>query len=204
MNHGGLPTLRFLSHNVNGMRGAVRRRLLFSTLLDEGYDIVALQETHQAADTHAPPPGSARAVDGDEHAASTSEGDEWAREGAGPTRPWPGTAFWAPSVLGRRGVALLFFFFFFFFFFRGESPLHVRGHAETNLGGPNAVYQDSTSETARHMMFGTTRTKPESVGNRQWGQLKSEDSSMGRGPRLTARRRGATSNVRKLGTFTQD
>ena len=103
MNHGGLPTLRFLSHNVNGMRGADRRRLLFSTLLDEGYDVVALQETHQAADPQDPPAGNSRA-DGQD--IRTSEGEAWAREGAGPTRPWPGTAFWAE--LGRRGVALLF------------------------------------------------------------------------------------------------
>jgi len=98
MNQAGLPTLRFLSHNVNSMRGAGRRRVLFGTLMDEGYDVVALQETHQAADRLEPPAGGA----------GSSEGDEWAREGAGPTRPWPGTAFWAPWVHGQRGVALLF------------------------------------------------------------------------------------------------
>ena len=106
MNHGGLPTLRFLSHNVNGMRGADRRRILFDTLIDEGYDVVALQETHQAADPQAAPAGNARAQV--EQGIRMSEGDSWAREGAGPTRAWPGTAFWAPGELGSRGVALLF------------------------------------------------------------------------------------------------
>jgi exonuclease III len=109
MNHAGLPTLRILSHNVNGMRGAVRRRVFFGTLIDEGYDIVALQETHQAAtEPQGPPAEGADAEDGDRQGDRISEGDEWAREGAGPTRPWPGTAFWAPGVLGQRGVALLF------------------------------------------------------------------------------------------------
>ena len=93
MNHGGLPTLRFLSHNVNGMRGADRRRLLFSTLLDEGYDVVALQETHQAADPQDPPGGNARAGHADGQDLRTSEGEAWARKGAGPTLLWPGTAF---------------------------------------------------------------------------------------------------------------
>ena len=73
MNHGGLPTLRFLSHNVNGMRGVDRRRILFDTLIDEGYDVVALQETHQAADPQAAPAGNARAQD--EQGIRMSEGD---------------------------------------------------------------------------------------------------------------------------------
>ena len=93
------------------MQGKDRRRTLFTTLLDDGYDVIALQETHEAANTpvHAqggdrPPP----AVGDGPLAMAFSEGQQWAREGAGPTRPWPGTAFWAPAVEGSRGVALLF------------------------------------------------------------------------------------------------
>ncbi len=107
----GFPSLRFLTHNVNGMRGKDRRRTLFTTLMDDGYDVIALQETHEAANT----PVRARWGDtaigaaGDGTAVPVfSEGQEWAKEGAGPTRPWPGTAFWAPGVEGSRGVALLF------------------------------------------------------------------------------------------------
>jgi exonuclease III len=111
MTDNGLPSLRFLTHNVNGMRGKDRRRTLFATLMDDGYDVIALQETHEAANTPVRTESGNTAVGaaGDGTLALVfSEGQQWAKEGAGPTRPWPGTTFWTPGVEGSRGVALLF------------------------------------------------------------------------------------------------
>jgi exonuclease III len=45
-------TQRFLTLNVNGMRGMNCRRELFSTIMTAGSDVIALQETHQEADAH--------------------------------------------------------------------------------------------------------------------------------------------------------
>jgi len=112
MSRRGLPALRFLTLNVNGMRGMDRRRELFSTIMTAGYDIIALQETHQEANAHngqpAGDPQAGAGGGGTAQGVRISEGEAWAREGAGPTLPWPGSAFWAPGVQGQRGVALLF------------------------------------------------------------------------------------------------
>ena len=83
----GLPTLRFLSVNVNGLCGQDKRRVLFHTLQASHWDVVALQETHHADD---------------------AEALRWQQEGAGPTKPWLGPAFWAHGSRGQRVVALLF------------------------------------------------------------------------------------------------
>jgi exonuclease III len=80
------PSLRFLSLNVNGLRSAILRQQLFSQLLEGSWDIVLLQETH-----HAGP----------------EEGGRWAREGAGPSSPWTGTAYWNSYTTTSRGVAVL-------------------------------------------------------------------------------------------------
>jgi hypothetical protein len=82
-------------------------------------------------------------------------------------------------------------FFLFIFFSRGESPLHIRGYAETNLGGPNAVYQEEAL-ARRQGIWCSERHKrsQEPVGNRHWGQRKVSVNATGRGPKLTARRLG--------------
>jgi hypothetical protein len=77
-----------------------------------GYDVIALQETHQEANAHngqpAGDPQAGAGGGGTAQGVRICEGEAWAREGAGPTLPWPGSAFWAQGVQGQRGVALLF------------------------------------------------------------------------------------------------
>jgi len=68
MSRRGLPVLRFLTLNVNGMRGMDRRRELFSTIMTAGYDVIALQETHQEANAHnGQPAGDPQAGAGGAH-----------------------------------------------------------------------------------------------------------------------------------------
>jgi len=83
----GVPHLRMLSVNVNGLCGQDKRRALFHTLQASPWDVVGLQETHHG---------------------DADEADRWAKEGAGPTMPWLGPTFWAQGSRGQRGVALLF------------------------------------------------------------------------------------------------
>ena len=79
-------SLRFLSLNVNGLSAPAKRRNLFGMLLEQGWDVVCLQETHHPS--------------GDEAA-------RWCREGAGPGRPWQGHAFWNKGTSASRGVGVL-------------------------------------------------------------------------------------------------
>ena len=55
-------------------------------LLAGGWDIVVLQETHHE---------------------NSEQGERWAREGAGPGKPWEGQTFWAHGTTASRGVAIL-------------------------------------------------------------------------------------------------
>jgi exonuclease III len=55
-------------------------------LLSGSWDIVVLQETHHE---------------------SSEQGLRWAREGAGPGKPWSGQTFWAHGTTASRGVAIL-------------------------------------------------------------------------------------------------
>ena len=54
-------------------------------LLSGSWDIVVLQETHHE---------------------SSEQGLRWAREGAGPGKPWSGQTFWAHGTTASRGVAI--------------------------------------------------------------------------------------------------
>jgi hypothetical protein len=68
--------------------------------------------THQESNAHngqpAGDPQAGAGGGGTVQGVRISEGEAWVREGAGPTLPWPGSAFWAPGAQGQRGVALLF------------------------------------------------------------------------------------------------
>lgn len=80
------PSLKLLSLNVNGLGGSTKRRTLFSMLATQHFDIVFLQETHHR---------------------DVSQGEEWAREGAGQGRPWGGSSFWCHGTTASCGVAVL-------------------------------------------------------------------------------------------------
>lgn len=82
----GVPPLRLLSLNVNGLRDGAKRRTLFHCLQQASWDVIFLQETHHG---------------------SQEEAERWAREGAGPALPWRGESFWAHGSTASRGVAIL-------------------------------------------------------------------------------------------------
>ncbi len=87
MSHPGPPSRQLLSLNVNGLREMQKRAALFAVLQAGPWHVIALQETHHA---------------------TQAEAAHWCREGAGPTAPWDGPAFWAAGTSAGRGVALLF------------------------------------------------------------------------------------------------
>lgn len=86
MNATGAPSLTLLSLNVNGLGNKTKRLTLFHTLMEGGWDVILLQETHHKDE---------------------EQGLRWAREGAGEGRPWPGTSFWVHGTTASRGVAVL-------------------------------------------------------------------------------------------------
>jgi len=81
------PTLRLLTLNVNGLRHAGKRATLFRMLIEGGWDVVVLQETHHA---------------------SSAEGIGWARDGGGATHTWEGLSEWHHRTSHSGGVAVLF------------------------------------------------------------------------------------------------
>lgn len=86
MSPAGQPSLHLLTLNVNGLGSAAKRTALFSLLVSGTWDIVVLQETHHE---------------------NSAQGERWAREGAGPGKPWEGQTFWAEGTTASRGVAIL-------------------------------------------------------------------------------------------------
>ena len=81
-----LRALRLLSLNVNGLNCLEKRQALFAALLQKGFDVVLLQETHHA---------------------SESEGLSWAGAGPWPHQSWSGPSFWSHGTSNSRGVAVL-------------------------------------------------------------------------------------------------
>ena len=81
-----LRALRLLSLNVNGLNCLVKRQALFAAVLQKGFDVVLLQETHHE---------------------SESEGLSWAEAGAWPHKSWSGPSFWSHGTSSSRGVAVL-------------------------------------------------------------------------------------------------
>lgn len=82
----GAPPLHCLSLNVNGLREAGKRKVLFHCLSTGPWGLVALQETHHG---------------------TNEEAEQWVREGAGVGMPWQGTAEWCHGTTASRGVAVL-------------------------------------------------------------------------------------------------
>ncbi len=73
--------------NVNGLSASRKRRAFFLQLLQGNWDVIALMETHCPI--------------------NSDIAEQWLREGAGPGRPWLGTAHWNHGTSRSRGVAVL-------------------------------------------------------------------------------------------------
>ena len=74
------------------------------------------------------------------------------------------------------GVCIYFylFFFFFFFFLRGKSVTHTRTCRDKPRRAERGLPGRSTSETARHLVFGMTRTQLGACGKQTPGITKSK------------------------------
>ena len=70
-----------------GLRERQERAALLAVLQAGPWHVIALQETHHAAQ---------------------AEAAHWCREGPGLTAPWDGPSCWAAGTSAIRGVALLF------------------------------------------------------------------------------------------------
>ncbi|KAF8055086.1 transposon TX1 protein [Scenedesmus sp. PABB004] len=78
--------LKVVAVNVNGLNRKPSRQAFFAWLLASRYHVVVLTETHAQGD------GQAR---------------RWVQGGAGPGRPWQGSAWWSHGSSASRGVGIL-------------------------------------------------------------------------------------------------